>query len=114
MLSDQTFYFSLLRKYVNVFGNMFNNITMIRYDETGTELNRVRVPIIFGPKEKYVTRLEGDPDLYKSIAITLPRMSFDITDISYDKSRKQISLFYSKPVPHSLEAKSQYMGVPYD
>lgn len=114
MLSNQTFYHSLLRKYVMIFGNIFNNINMIRYDNTGTELNRIRVPIIFAPKEKYVTRLEQDPGADLATQITLPRMSFDITNVSYDKSRKQNSIYYSKPYQRNQDAKTQYMGVPYD
>lgn len=115
MLSNQHFYFQLTRKYVVVFGNMFNNISIIRINkDTGKELERIKVPIVYGPKEKYVTRLEQDPDLQKEVAITLPRMSYEIVGMNYDASRKQNSLLRQAKANTATRASSQYMGVPYN
>ena len=115
MLSNNPFYFRILRKYVTLFGTMFNNITFVRYDKTYTnEIQRIKVPLIYSPKDKMVTRYLSDPDLFKSTQVTLPRISFEITNITYDKERKQNSLLKLSAPGGSTSAKSQYMGVPYD
>lgn len=115
MLSNAYFYYQLTRKYVVVFGNMFNNITIVRKDkETKAELERVKVPIMYGPKEKYVVRLEQDPDLQKEVAIVLPRMSYEMTGMIYDAARKQNSLLRQAKGNTSTRVASQYMGVPYN
>lgn len=115
MLSNAYFYYQLTRKYVVVFGNLFNNIALIRkIRDTDTEIERMKIPIVYAPKEKYITRLFSDPDLNKATAITLPRMSFDINGISYDASRKQNSLLKVAKGDTATRVSSQYMGVPYD
>jgi len=116
MLSNTHFYYKLLRKYVIVMGNMFNNITVVRYQskDSTTEVSRFKVPIIYSPKDKMVTRLNSDPDLYREVQAILPRMSFEITNIAYDPSRKQSSLLKIAAADSSSRASSQYMGVPYD
>ncbi len=115
MLSDQTFYYKLLRKYVTLFGNMFNNIHVIRRAiDTDVEIEKIKVPITYAPKEKYVTRLASDPDLLKSTQITLPRISYQMSGISYDKARKQNSLIRTAAASTTSRATSQFMGVPYD
>lgn len=115
MLSDQTFYYKLFRKYVILFGNIFNNISVIRRNvDTDAEIEKFKVPINYAPKEKYVTRLETDPDLMKSTQITLPRISFQISGITYDKQRKQNSMLRTAAGSSTTRTSSQYMGVPYD
>lgn len=108
------FYNRMIRKFVVGFGQLFDNITLVRYDPIDlTEDERVLVPIIYAPKERYVTRLEGDPDADKKTQVTLPRMSFELTGFHYDASRKQ-----NTNIKHFNETttgvKSQYMPVPYD
>lgn len=114
MLSDDYFYYRLLRKYVITFGNLFNKITMIRRAADLTEIQRIKVPISYAPKEKYVTRLEGDPDLMRQVQATLPRMSFEITGITYDPARKQNSLLKIAKGDTTSRVSTGYMGVPYD
>ena len=117
MLSNQHFYFKLLRKYVILFGNLFNNITVVRYaskDNNNTEVSRFKVPLIYAPKDKFVTRLNSDPDLFREVQNILPRMSFEITDMTYDRSRKQNSLLRVASAESSARVNAQYMGVPYD
>ena len=84
-------YHRIIRKLVVGFGSLFDNISLTRYKPDGTEDRSIKVPIIYSPKEKYVARLIGDPDLNKKVQITLPRMSFDLLSMSYDASRKQIT-----------------------
>ena len=81
-------YHRIIRKLVVAFGNVFNNISLARYDANGTEQEHFLVPIVYGGKEKYVSRLEGDPNLDKKVQVTLPIMSFEMTDMSYDATRK--------------------------
>ena len=117
MLSNQHFYFKLLRKYVILFGNIFNNITVVRYssrDNQDQEVSRFKVPLVYGPKDKFVTRLNSDPDLFREVQNILPRMSFEITGITYDRTRKQNSLLRVASAESSARVAAQYMGVPYD
>lgn len=82
------FYHGLIRKYVIYFGTLFNDISIERTDEGGNTIQDFVVPIAYGPRQKFIARLEQDPTLNKSVALTLPRMSFEIVDFEYDPSRK--------------------------
>ncbi len=74
----------------------------------------VKVGINYAPKEKYITRLKSDPDMTKSIATTLPRISFEIAGINYDPTRKQQSVFKHRGLAiNPNRPYSQYMGIPY-
>lgn len=115
MLGNSHFYHQLTRKAVILFGRLFDDITLIRKnDQTGKETSRFLVPIIYAPKEKMVTRILSDPDLLKSVGVILPRMSFEITGISYDATRKQNSLLRAAKSNTSTRVTASYMGVPYD
>ena len=115
MLSNTHFYYKLLRKYVIVFGTLFNDISIIRTEKDSTaEIKRWKVPIVYGPKDHFVTRLESDPDVLRELQNILPRMSFEITGINYDVARKQNSLLRVAKGDNASRVSSQYMGVPYD
>jgi hypothetical protein len=116
MLGNAHYYHQLTRKAVVLFGRLFDDISIIRKnDQTGAEINRFVVPIIYSPKEKMVTRIFSDPDLTRQLQAILPRMSFEISGITYDASRKQNSLLKAaKPVTGGSTASSAYMGAPYD
>lgn len=86
-------YHKIIRKVIVAFGDMFNNIKLARYDANGVEQEHFLVPLLYGGKEKYVSRLEGDPNLDKKVQITLPVMSYEMTDMSYDAGRKLNSNF---------------------
>ena len=116
MLGNAHYYHQLTKKAVILFGRLFDDISIIRKNEqTGKEVNRFLVPIIYAPKEKMVTRVFSDPDLTRQLQALLPRMSFEIAGLTYDASRKQNSLLKaSKPVTGGSTASSAYMGAPYD
>ena len=115
MLGHSHFYHQLTRKAVILFGRLFDDISIIRKnDQTGAETQRFLVPIIYAPKEKMVTRIFSDPDLTRQLQAILPRMSFEITGINYDASRKQNSLLKTNQTSTSTTASTAYMGVPYD
>lgn len=107
------FYNRVIRKLIVGFGNVFDNITLVRYNTDNSEEERFIVPITYATKEKYVQRLQGDPDLDKKVQMTLPRMSYELNGISYDSSRKQntnIKNFARSP----SGVLSQYNPVPYN
>jgi len=106
-------YHKTIRKIIVAFGDFFNQIKLTRYTETGVELENFLVPIIYGPKEKYVSRLEGDPLLDKKIQITLPMLSYEMTDMSYDSTRKLNTNYRNKHSDDGVTL-SVYNPVPFD
>ncbi len=100
------------------FGQLFNNIQIKRKDSSGSTIQSIRVPLAYAPKEKFLTRLDQQPDLdNREFAITLPRMSFEIQTIEYDAGRKLNRLQKFKKVKTSAEGKVldfNYMPVPYN
>jgi len=113
----QQFYHETMRKVVVAFGTIFNNINIIRVNNSGAVTQSMKVPLAYGPKQKFLTRLREDPNLNKKVALTLPRMGFEISGISYDPSRKLNSIQKVKKTNTSTDGKSlssQYMPVPYN
>jgi hypothetical protein len=82
------FYNATTRKYVALFGTIFNKISITRDGLDGAEVQRMVVPIAYGPFQKFLARITQDPDLTRKTAISLPRMSFEITNMTYDGARK--------------------------
>jgi len=111
----QVFYHDTLRKYVILFGTLFNDVYISKGDGTNTT-QTIKVPISYGPKQKFLTRLEQDPNLNKPVAIQLPRMGFELLDISYAAERKLPTVNKISVVNASNPNKLtyQYMPVPYD
>ena len=70
----QQFYHETMRKVVVAFGTMFNNIQIVRKDNSGAVTQVMKVPLAYGPKQKFLTRLDQDPSLSAATAITLPRL----------------------------------------
>ena len=111
------FYHESLRKVVVAFGTIFNNIIIHRTDADGSVLQRLKVPLAYSPKEKFLTRLEQQPNLdQREMAISLPRMGFEISGLSYDSSRKLQRVGKFKNVNTSDAGKQyyQYNPVPYN
>jgi hypothetical protein len=116
MLGHRPYYHRTIRKYVTIFGALFNDVFYVRETQAGAKKERQKVPIAYGPKEKWVTRIYSDPNLTKSVATTVPRMSFEMTSLTYDESRKQQSTIRHRsnnPLSASTP-QSQYVGVPYN
>ena len=82
-------YHRVIRKLVIGFGNLFNEIKLVRYNPDNSEAERFLIPIAYASKEHYAMRLESDYNLDKKVQITLPRFSFEMTGLRYDASRKQ-------------------------
>ena len=107
-------YNRVIRNITTAFSDLFSNITLVRYHPDETEQERFIVPIAHAGKELYVMRLQGDPDADKKIQMTLPRMSFEMTGISYDASRKQNTNIKNFNQVGSGTINTQYNPVPYD
>jgi hypothetical protein len=87
MALGHTFYHASIRKMVIVFGNLFNDIYVRRFDSAGAEIERRKVPVSYGPKQKFLARLDVDT-FEQETAITLPRMAFEMDTMTYDAERK--------------------------
>ena len=110
------FYHGTLRRYVIMFGNLFNEIQVDRYDTAGTKLQTVNVPIEYGPKQKFIQRVTSDPDLNRHVSTTLPRLGFEFTSMSYAPQRKLNSAHkITKGVnTGGLDFNYMHTPVPYD
>lgn len=115
MIGSQ-FYHETIRKVVVAFGTMFNQIQIVRTDSSGNVTQSMKVPLAFGPKQKFLSRLSEDPNINKKVAITLPRIGFEMSNISYDSTRKLNRVQKVKNVRSGESEKmdSQYMPVPYN
>tara|TARA_Y100001938_G_scaffold149470_1_gene236383 strand:- start:194 stop:1204 length:1011 start_codon:yes stop_codon:yes gene_type:complete len=104
------FYNEILRRTIISFGTLFNGITVKQ------EGGDIRVPLAYGPTQKFLARLTQSPDLNKATAITLPRMSFEFTGLTYDPARKVTTTqqFVVKDPTDGTESKKTYMPVPYN
>ena len=117
----QHFYHKQIRNAVIAFGTIFNNINIKRTDSSGNPLQVIRVPLSYAPKEKFIARLDQQSDLTgtdSKVALTLPRMSFDITGYAYDPTRKlnknqKISVAKNTSGDNK-RVNTQFSPVPYD
>ena len=108
------YYHQIIRKTIIGFGTLFNNIYVKHEDSAGATAQEMKVPLAYGPSQKFLARLEQQPDLNKMVAITLPRMSFEMTDISYDATRKSgITQTFKALDNRDSKLKKVYMPVPY-
>ncbi len=110
------FYNQIVRKNIIAFGTLFNNITMKSSDpNTGEVLEEQKVPLAYGPKQKFLVRLEENAASSK-VAITLPRLYFEMTGIDYDSSRKTSPIQKYKTIidGNGGEVRVQYVPVPYN
>ena len=112
----QQFYHESIRKVIVAFGTTFNNIQLVRKDNDGNIKQSMKVPLAYGPRQKWLVRLNEDADLSKTVAITLPRIGFEITGLTYDPARKLNRVQKFKKVKSGTDKKldTQYMPVPYN
>ena len=109
------YYHEIIRKTIIGFGTLFNNIWIRHQDAQGNIAQEMKVPLAYGPSQKFLARLEQQPDLNKMVSITLPRMSFEMTDISYDATRKSgITQTFKALDSRDDKLKKVYMPVPYN
>ena len=105
------FYNEILRRTIIGFGTLFNSISI---KQDGSPL---RVPLAYGPTQKFLARLNQSPDLNKATSLSLPRMSFEFTGLTYDPSRKVTTtqkIVVQNPDSDTPDEKKVYMPVPYN
>ena len=110
------FYNESIRKLVIGFGSLFNDIRVVRKNADGTTKETIRVPVSYGPKEKFIRRIQETSSIsnYSKI-INLPQLGFDITGFSYDPTRKTNKLRKTKATStDGLSSSYNYNEVPYN
>ncbi len=110
------FYHEILRKTVVAFGSLFNNISIKHNSNDGSTFSVIKVPLAYGPTQKFLARLEQSPNLNKPVQITLPRMSFELVGLSYDPTRKSTTTqtFLTSSASDKTQEKKSYLPVPYN
>jgi hypothetical protein len=109
------FYYQITKGYIKSFGRLFNDISIDRVDSSNNLVTRIKVPIVYANKDKLLTRVMADPPIDKKAAIVLPIISFEMTGLRYDGSRKlqtmkKIAIESTNP----NKAKFVFSAVPYD
>lgn len=109
------YYHEIMRKTIVAFGTLFNQIYIRHDDRSGNTYSDLKVPLAYGPSQKFLARLEQQEDLNKPVQITLPRMSFEMNNIQYDSTRKVGITQTFKAVDKNTSAvKKVFMPVPYN
>ena len=110
------FYHEIMRRTIISFGSIFNNVNIQHDNSDGSVVSTTKVPLAYGPTQKFLARLQQSPDLNKATQISLPRMSFEFTGLQYDGSRKVTTTqtFKSETVGIATAIRKTYMPVPYN
>ena len=110
------FYNETIRKTVIAFGTLFNNITIKKYASDGKSISQIKVPIAYGPIQRFLARIEQQSNFDDNIAISLPRLSFELSSYTYDATRKAspIQKFTMKSPSQKTKIKKMFLPVPYD
>ena len=108
------FYHEILRKTVISFGTLFNEVHIQKEDKSGKTISDIKVPLAYGPRFKFLAKIEQQQELAKATAITLPRMSFEMTSLSYDPTRKTSVTKTFKAVDDNDRVKKVFLPVPYN
>ena len=107
------YYHEIVRKTIISFGTLFNDISIRHKDSGGSTFSEMKVPLAYGPSQKFLARLEQQADLNKPVAITLPRMSFEMNSIQYDSARK-LGVTQTFKASDGTNLKKVFMPVPYN
>lgn len=110
------YYHGLIRKYIVSFGTLFNNLYINRVNSNNNAVQSFKVPLSYGPKEKFLSRADGDPELNRPFSMILPRMAFELVNISYDSERKLNTLnrTVAQNPNNADQLYYQYQPVPYN
>jgi hypothetical protein len=107
------FYHEIIRKTVIAFGTLFNDINVRHKNSSGDSISQIKIPLAYGPTQKFLARIEQQPELNKPIAMTLPRLSFEMTSIQYDPTRKS-NITQTFKACGEDNIKKVFMPVPYN
>ena len=109
------YYHEIIRRTIIAFGTLFNNIEIKHKTQSGDAFSSVKVPIAYGPTEKFLARLEQKPDPRQRVGITLPRLAFEMDSIAYDNQRKVSTMQTFKAfTTDGSKARKVFMPVPYN
>ena len=108
------FYHQISRKMVVAFGSLFNNIEVRRTDSSDAVTEVIKIPLSYGPKDKMLVRISQDPSLNPGVALTVPRMGFELTSMTYDGARKLNTMGRNVKAGTTSGLKKQYNPVPYN
>jgi len=107
-------YHEIIKRTIIAFGTLFNNIQIRHQDGADNDISLIKVPIAYGPIQKFLSRLDEKPDPRNRVAITLPRMSFEMTGIQYDASRKVSTIQTFQANKSGTGPVQVYMPAPYN
>jgi hypothetical protein len=107
-------YAGIIKKTITVFGSLFSQFQIERLNTDGTVGQTINIPIAYSSKQKWLTRIEQDPNLTNHTLTTMPRFGFEITNYSYDSSRKVNSMQKIASSATPTEANTQFSPVPYN
>jgi T4-like virus Myoviridae tail sheath stabiliser len=107
------YYHQIIRKITISFGTLFNQIYIKHLDKEGDAYNEMRVPLAYGPMQKFLARIEQQANLNKPVQISLPRLSFEMTSIQYDATRKA-NVTQTFKASDGQNLKKVYLPVPYN
>jgi len=108
------YYHEIIRKTIISFGTLFNDIHIRHTDGAGNASSSIKVPLAYGPSQKFLARITQQPDLNKAVQITMPRMSFEMSSIQYDSTRKSSLVQTFKACDDGSKVKKVFMPVPYN
>ncbi len=108
------FYHGIFKKTTVAFGNLFNNIQIQKVNNADKTINVMKVGLGYGPTQKFLARLNQMGELDQPTQITLPRMSFEMTGISYDATRKTKPTQIFKTTDQGEKIQKVYLPVPYN
>ena len=108
------FYHEIIRKTIVGFGTLFNNVYIRHLNKDNSVADETKVGLSYGPSQKFLAKIQQQAELSKSVAITLPRMSFEMIGIQYDPTRKTGITQTFKACDDGGNVKKVYMPVPYN
>ena len=112
----QTWSHNTIRKYIILFGTLFDNLYITRENSTGETIQTLKIPLSYGPKEKFLARINMDSSLDRPVATVLPRMSFELITMNYASERKLNTINKMSKITSTdkNQMQYQYSPVPYD
>ena len=108
------YYHEIIRKTIIAFGTLFNDVHVRHSDQNGNAESQIKVPLAYGPSQKFLARITQQADLNKAVQMTMPRMSFEMTSIDYDSTRKSSLVQTFKTCDNGDKVKKVFMPVPYN
>lgn len=113
MFGRSTISSGAISKYTVYFGTLFSDVWLKRFDNDGNQIQEQKIPLGYGPRDKFLARAEGDSDLDRKVAIQLPRMSFELKTFFYDTTRKVNPLNRILAADGNGGFDYQYQPIPY-